>query len=558
MTSYINKIFTALCAVLLLGATSCVGDLDLKPNDPNEITQLDENGMSQFMMKCYSSLAVAGQGGPDGGADISGMDGGTSQYIRAVFMMNEFTTDESKWIWPDAGVADLVTDTWGRDNANIFGTYSRFYVHIAVCNEFLRAANSFGASETFKPTLEAYKLEARALRALSYYNVIDLFGNGGFIDETSPAGTAPVQKTRAELYTWLTGELESIVSSMSDTTPTYGRIGKDAAEALLCRLYLNGKVFANDANGYKNCSTHAANIIARHQGGGFNGSGLAKQYLYLFCGNNEEYMPGGGNTGENEILWGVPYDSDNIKTYGGTMFLTAAAYSNLTMAANNAQMDPKDYGMNAQWGCIHATPEFADKFAEGDVRWSMWCKEDQGFKKENTNFAGKFTEGYGVVKFTNLLKGKNGEWSKENGGIYDPSGATAARAENFPDTDYPMIRLADVYLMYAESYVVGGQGNAADALKYVNFVRGRAGIENWTQAELTPNNILDERCRELYWENVRRTDLIRFGKFTGSNYNWSWKNNLPKGGSVAAYRALFPIPSNVIAAQPEFKQNPGY
>ena len=149
MKSYINKIFSVLCVALMLGMSSCIGDLDLLPNDPNQLTpdKFKENPelyLSQAMAKCYSGMAVSGQGGPNGESDISGLDGGTSQYTRALFMMNCFTTDESKWIWPDVGIIDLNTNTWSAGNANIFGTYSRLYVHIAICNEFLRLVNNLG------------------------------------------------------------------------------------------------------------------------------------------------------------------------------------------------------------------------------------------------------------------------------------------------------------------------------------------------------------------------------------------------------------------------------
>ena len=143
MKTIINKLVIALAMLVALGTTSCVGDLDLLPNDPNQLTpdkfqENPEKYIMQVMAKCYSSLAVSGQGGPNGSSDISGLDGGTSQYTRAIFMLNEFTTDEAKWKWPDEGVFDLVTGTWGKGNANIFGTYSRMYVHIAVCNDFMR------------------------------------------------------------------------------------------------------------------------------------------------------------------------------------------------------------------------------------------------------------------------------------------------------------------------------------------------------------------------------------------------------------------------------------
>ncbi len=547
MKSYINKIFSVLCVALALSMSSCINDLDLTPNDPNQITggNLKPEDLAQVFAKCYSSLAVAGQNGPDGASDISGLDGGTSQYTRAIYMMNEFTTDETKWIWPDAGVFDLVTNTWGANNPNIYGTYSRLFVHIAVCNDFLKLTGG-----TADPTVQQYRLEARALRAMSYYHVIDLFGNGGFIDENG-VGSSPVQKPRADLYAWLVTELKDIAAAMPTTTPIYGRVGIDGVEALLARTYLNAKVYTNGAvDGYADCAATCERIIARHQGGGFQGSGLAAHYLYVFCGSNNVYMPGGGNTAENEILWGIPFDSDYIKTYGGSMFLCAANLKNMTWAENDAYMNAADYGMAAQWGCMHATAQFADKFQDNanDVRWSMWCKEDNGFIKENTGFS-NFTDGYGVVKFTNLLAGTDGKWDVTS----EPG-----RAEPFPDTDLPLIRLADVYLMYAESNIVGGAGNSATALTYVNYVRNRANAGAWTAADMTADNILDERCRELYWENVRRTDLIRFGKFTGGKYIWNWKGNTNPGKSIEAYRDLFPIPSNVIAVQPDFKQNPGY
>ena len=521
---------------MALGATSCVGDLDLMPNDPNTITagNLTPEQYEAVLAKCYSGMAVSGQYGPDGASDISGLDGGTSQYTRGIYMLNEFTTDESKWIWPDEGVFDLVTNTWSKGNANIFGTYSRMYVHIAICNDFLRLV---GNDEQFA----SMALEARTLRAMSYYNIIDMFGMGGFVTEADAPGAAPKQKTRTELYTWLEAELQDIVSKMSDEQPKYGRVGKDGAEALLARLYLNAEVFTGKS-AWDKCAQCCENIIARHKGTGFKGTGLAQHYLWLFCGDNDGFMPGGSDV--NEILWGIAYDATNTQPYGGTTFLCAAAYK--TVDDGKAYMNCEDYGLNQQWGCMHATSEFADKFAANpqDVRWSMWCKEDRGFNKENTKFS-EFTDGYAVVKFTNLECGDISTGSMNKADI-----------TKFPNTDLPLIRLADVYLMYAECALRGG-ADQAKGLEYINYVRERAGVPAFTAADLSLNDILDERCRELYWENVRRTDLVRFGKFN-KDYNWSWKYGDPDGTDFPEYMNVFPIPSNVIASQPDFKQNVGY
>ena len=522
---------------MALGATSCVGDLDLMPNDPNTITagNLTPDQYEAVLAKCYSGMAVSGQYGPDGGSDISGLDGGTSQYTRGIFMLNEFTTDESKWIWPDEGVFDLVTDTWSKGNANIFGTYSRMYVHIAICNDFLRLV---AGDDQFKEM--AY--EARTLRAMSYYNIIDLFGRGGFITENDAPGTSPVQMERADLYKWLAGELEDIVANMSDAAPKYGRVGKDGAEALLARLYLNAEVFTGTP-AYDKCAEHCENIITRHLGSGFQGSGLVPNYLWVFCGDNDVFMPGGSDV--NEILWGIAYDAIQTQPYGGTTFLCCAGVSNLTVDKDGAYMNCEDYGLNQQWGCMHATSQFSDKFAREpqDERWSMWKNEDDGFSKKNTTFS-KFTDGFGVVKFTNLLR------DEATGSM------KVGEITKFPNTDLPLIRLADVYLMYAEC-AMRGAADKEKGVRYANYVRNRAGVSSWTAADLTEDNIIDERCRELYWENVRRTDLVRFGKFT-KGYDWSWKGYTLEGGDLPDYMQLFPIPTNVIAAQPDFKQNTGY
>lgn len=178
MKSYINKIIAVLCVALSLGMGSCVNDLDLLPIDPNQLTpdKFKENPkeyITKVMAKCYSALAVSGQTGPDGDSDILGLDGGSSQYTRGIFMLNEFTTDESKWIWPDEGVLELVTNTWGTGAATIYGVYSRLYVHIAICNEFLRLTEAGNLKDLEIPVdaelqamVDQYRLEARALRGV--------------------------------------------------------------------------------------------------------------------------------------------------------------------------------------------------------------------------------------------------------------------------------------------------------------------------------------------------------------------------------------------------------
>lgn len=572
---YINKILTAGCLVLGMGfaMTSCVNDLNVTPKDPNSFTWTNveadpDTYLPQVFAKCYSVLAVSGQSG-EGSSDMSGLDMGAGCYPRAIYMLNEFPTDETLWIWPDAGVVDIVTGTWANNNANIYGTYSRLYIAIALCNDFIRQTLESGidltpAVRTDYNNVEQYRLEARALRALSYWYVLDLFGNGGWVDETMDYGDSPLPITRKDLYNRLTTELEAIIAAWpaANAKPSYGRVGLDGVKALLAKVYLNAKVYTNgEVDGYEKCLNLCNQIIDAHKGSGFKSSGLANNYHALFAANNDQYMPGGSNSAENEILWGIPYDATNIQAYGGTRFLMAAAFVNATMADQKYYMSCLDYGLNDQWGCMHARAEFSDKFNSTDVRDDLWSKEAQGFTKENTEFS-KFNNGYAAVKFTNLIMNADGSFPKADNSkpIAVDNIAESAKVLNVnahPDTDLPVFRLADIYLMKAECFVMGNQGNADEAIAAVNVVRERAGASTWTN--VTANDLLDERARELYWENHRRTDLVRFNKFT-SGYTWSWKGYVAGGTDLGSHMNVYPIPANVIAAQPEFGayQNAGY
>ena len=553
--------------------TSCVNDLNVKPTDPNSFTWANveadpDTYLPQVFAKCYSVLAVSGQSG-EGSSDMSGLDNGAGCYPRAIYMLNEFPTDETLWIWPDAGVVDIVTGTWANNNVNIYGTYSRLYIAIALCNDFIRQTLESGidltpAVRTDYNNVEQYRLEARALRALSYWYVLDLFGNGGWVDETMDYGDSPLPITRKDLYNRLTTELEAIIAAWpaANAKPSYGRVGLDGVKALLAKVYLNAKVYTNgEVDGYEKCLNLCNQIIDAHKGSGFKSSGLANNYHALFAANNDQYMPGGSNSAENEILWGIPYDATNIQAYGGTRFLMAAAFVNATMADQKYYMSCLDYGLNDQWGCMHARAEFSDKFNSTDVRDDLWSKEAQGFTKENTEFS-QFNNGYAAVKFTNLIMNADGSFPKADNSkpIAVDNIAESAKVLNVnahPDTDLPVFRLADIYLMKAECFVMGNQGNADEAVAAVNVVRERAGAKPWTN--VTANDLLDERARELYWENHRRTDLVRFNKFT-SGYTWSWKGYVAGGTDMGSHMNVYPIPANVIAAQPEFGayQNAGY
>lgn len=592
MKTILKKYMIGAMVVVATGLTSCVGDLDQFPKNPTDLTpdQFASNPKEYIggaMGKCYAGIAISGQGGA-GGSDISGLDNGRSCWSRAIFMLNEFTTDECTWIWKDSGVFDLCTSTWSSNNENVFGTYSRLYTHIAVCNDFIRLSRNLGdygikpgtgANQVSQEDLDQFVLEARALRDLSYYYVLDLFGNGADAWDNQLTGEEPPYITRADLFKKVTEDLEDVLVNFKESG-IYGRIGKDAVEALLCKLYLNAETWIGTSR-YQECWDHCQNIIKRHQGGGFQGSGLAMDYLSVFCRNNDMFAPGGSLKEQNEILWNIPYqdkitvtgvDGDKevsaLQSYGGTSFLILAALTYQTTAT------PGWYGINGQWTCMHARPQFSEKFefssgVSDDARTFLWCTENDGFKIQNEDFS-TFKDGYVPIKFTNVDCNPDGTmprwYDPETGlprvGVHDlnnPNNYGIDASGSFADTDYPVIRLAEIYLTAAEANVRGNVGSKAEALEYVNIIRARAGVSSWNEAQLTANNILDERARELYWENNRRTDLIRAKQFTGASYVWSWKNNVPTGAGISDHMNLFPIPTSVINSYGSpYPQNPGY
>ena len=556
----LNKFFIALGLVASLGVTSCTDDLDepvINYTDltPEKFAEDPKGYMDAVLTECYQSLATSGYEGP-GNSIITGGDAGANSFTRAVFVCNELTTDEYAWKqFGDAGQYLLATMQFAPDNEVMYTTYSRLYTNIAVCNSFLRTVEEgeFCLTEELVPVAEEYKRQVKVLRGLCYFYAIDMFGNAGYQDETMAAGTAPAQLTRAELYNKVVTTLEEVSAEWGDTykEPSYGFVGKEACDALLAKFYLNAEVFTGTP-AYDKCWAVCDKIIKHHQGAGFNGSGLADSYIALFGANNDEYMSQGSRV--NEIIWGISQDAFKLQNYGGTMFYIGATTSTSTPGLNMSDDVTNLNSGAAAWTCMNARQQLSERFDwddagnSADARASLWLTEKDGAKIENTDIA-NFADGYIPVKYTNYAYDEFGNIDMAN---------SPDKSNPFPDADWCVIRLAEIYLTAAEAAVLGGVGDRATALEYVNYIRERSWIEPWTIAQLTPANILDERSRELYGENCRRTDLVRHNKYAGGNYNWNWKGNVGNGGvATPEYMNLFPIPTKVINFQ-GYKQNPGY
>jgi starch-binding outer membrane protein, SusD/RagB family len=508
-------------AILVLGLLmSCVSDLDVQPNDPfvttsNNVYTTTES-YKQGLAKLYAAFALTGQQGPAGNQDVAGVDEGFSCFIRSLWYMNELTTDEAVWTYPnDANgtIFNLHYNNWLPSDGIPTALFARIMNVVALSNEFIRAT----AGKTGDAEFKKFQAEARFLRALSYYHGLDLFGVMPFVTEKDlPGAFFPPVKKRDELFAYVESELKAIKTDLGDPRFEYGRADKAACSMLLAKLYLNAQVYVGTAK-----NTEAITELKEVIAGGYK---VASKYADLFKADNDK-----NNT---EIIFAQAFDGGKSQAYSIVQ----------VMVQGNAG--------NGGWSGLRATSAFVNKFTNLNESRAIFAKEDKG-QSLVIGAVNKSTDGYGVYKFRDIT----------STGAPNPSGNGT-----FPDTDYPMFRLADAYLMYAEAVLRGGTGgDLTTALNYVNALLTRPGDVTAGNApgaitpdKLTLDFILDERARELYWEGHRRVDLIRFGKFTGNSYLWPWKGGVDVGASIEATRVIFPIPAADIATNPNLSQNLGY
>ncbi len=530
MKTNILKLIIA-TSLVAIGVSSCTKKLDLLPTNDVTSAQVYSTpaGYKQAFAKVYGSFALTGNQGPAGNGDVQGIDEGFSDFLRLYFNAQELPTDEAVVAWGDAGIQDFHNMNWSASNPFLTGLYYRCYYQITLCNDFINQSSdanlsSRGISGASADSIRTFKAEARFLRAYQYSVIMDLFGGGPFVTDKDVIGSAtlPTQATRAQLFTYIESELKDLDASLAAAkTNEYGRADKAAAWALLARIYLNAGVYTGTAR-YTDAITYSKKVVDAG---------------YTLTNNYQQLMLADNNMNTNEFILTINYDGLKTQSYGGTTFLTHAPVGGSMTASN--------YGISGGWAGYRTTKNlpalFPDNTGTADKRSQFYTAGQNTEINDQT----VFTDGIAVTKYRNVTRnGSNGQ------------------SLDFSDIDFPLFRLSEMYLIYAESVLRGGTGgDPVTALTYINNIRTRAYgsvIGNITTSTLTTDFILDERARELYWEGFRRTDLIRYGKFVDGTYLWPWKGGVKSGTGVASFRAVYPIPSTDLSSNTNIKQNPGY
>lgn len=533
----IKSYIPAAAMALAVGMTSCVGDLDVTPINPQQTMTYDQDALFN---KIYASFSLTGQTGPSGNQDVPG-DEGQSDFYRMCWYMNEFTSDEAHWVWfSDAGVPDLLHNAYGSSNAFSSGLYYRLYFTVTLCNFFLEQTTGDDAQTLMQ------RAEVRFVRALTYYYLMDLYGNAAFV--TTVTSELAERYTRPQFYEFIETELlESLEYMAEPGQNTYGRVDKVAAWMLLSRLYLNAEVYTGTAQWqkamdyaskainsgyYKLCTTGATNPSTGE---------VYSPYQMLFLADNDE------TAARYEAVFPVMHDAITTNSYGGMNFLILSTYS--------PDMDAHvPSGTDCGWGkCTRVRQQLLDKFytLSAAPNGNTVAEMTTAANDDRALFYGEgFTTsiedesdanaGFACVKFRNVRS----------------DGQSINQGLSFVSTDLFLFRLAEAYLTYAEASTRLNGANA-DASEMVNILRRRANTT--TKNIYTLDDICDEWSREFWFEGRRRMDLVRFGKYAGqAGYKWEWMGGTYEGAQFDSHLGIFAIPANDLANNSNLTQNPGY
>lgn len=518
--SFLGKAF--LVGLLVITASQSCTNLDeelFSEVTPDEFFQTDE----EFI----SSLGAAY-------ASLYGYMGCCNYFANQEVTSDAMVVPTRGQDWFDGGVWQrLHLHTYNSEDDRVREPWNFLFGGVNTCNrlifQFEQSGNEVGI---------AFISEIRALRAMMYYFLLDLYGNVPIVDKFDvPDGFAPPNNTRAEVYEFIETEITTVLDVLSKSVDasTYGRMNFYAAQAVLAKLYLNAEVYTGTAQWQKAADAALAIMDSRE-------FSLTSDYFENFNTNNE---------GSSEFIFAIPYDQ---------VFATGFNIHQMTLHYGSQA----SYDLQAQpWNGFCTVQEFYDSYEDTDLRKGQ-PNTDAGPSTVRGNFlVGPQFASDGVTRIEDSGAedadpdgpGLNfqAEINELGPNTLRQAGARVGKYEfangATPDlsNDFPMFRYADILLVRAEALWRMDSGDM-EALMLVNMIRQRAGVDAFT--ELTAENLLAERGREMFAEAWRRSDQIRFG-----TYNDAWWG---KDADPSDHVNLFPIPKEQLDANTNLMQNPGY
>ena len=576
------------------------------------------------LAKLYASLALTGQNGPAGSPDIADIDEGFSQFSRMLFNLNEITTDHAVVGWGDPGLPDLHGMYWSSSNDFTEAMYYRLAQAVSFSNSFISNASELSGDQVDTFIAEARFLRAYAYYNLLdlYGNVpltteistelptqsnrTELFNfieselmdiesvllpsnEYGRVDNIAAHALLSRLYLNAEVWTGQNRYADCVTYSQNVINSGYSLNMTDANgngtaydELFMADNDVNGAqnefIFALNFDGMQS-QTYGGTTFLVHAAiggsmnpanfgvnGGWGGLRTTKNLVNQFAVDLDVLNSSLGSQSD----WGLVgsatpngWNGPDLEMYqtGSQEFSIYAELGSGELKFRFNEDWGNNFGDNGNDGTLESgganIPISAGTYfivmdlSSGTYSISPFSSDKRGmFHSDGQNLEIEsippFEDGYAVTKWTNI--DSNGNQGSDSSG-------------NFVDTDIPLIRLAEIYLNYAEATLRGGGGDTNTAVSLINQIRERGfggSSGAISSGDLTLDFILDERSRELYWEGLRRTDLIRYNRFTNSSYLWPFKGNEPTGVGVDEYRNLFPLPANVVAINSNLTQNEGY
>ncbi len=566
--------YMALACIALVMA-SCVQDLNTKPIDPNSSTTFNANRM---FTKCYACMAVIGQSGPGENSDVDwpGLDAGTSGFYRVIWYCNELSSDEAWWIWDDKESTQLCQTNWDNAGESVMmgAIYARLMLNIKYCNHYLAQAPNVTDEDKYRLA------EVRWIRALHYFYYMDMFLYSPFVIEES--SDFPHFLPRHELYAWLVDELKDVIIELPAQRLSDYRVGKAAAQLLLARIYLNADVYnkynpewtANADATWQKAYTAATSVINDNPQHSLVTEKVVTDSGFVYSAYQQLFMADNHRPDViKESLFQIYQDGNYAQSYANSIMLIAASRT-------KGGMNPCGVEDESMWQSMRTSPTMVDKFLKpmnidretakdmvyDEYHMPAVLHDDRAILSSDgltTGYKYQLTGNMDLGKVEYLFE----SWSalKFTGVSTDASLPKYHKRQNknWPDTDIPMMRLAEAYMIQAEALF--RQGKTGDALDIINnVIRKRANAD--PLPSLDEETLLDEWSREFYFEGRRRIDLIRFNRFFGpesDQYRYHWEGRMKaKDIGIPTFIAgsaeqmnWFPIPSSDKRQNPNFKKD---